>query len=483
MAVSQKLELRQRLAPVITPKLRQAIKLLQLTNLELGAHVERELDRNPLLESVAPDAPDATEAADDADAAPEGLAEYDSGASHLPEDCADRAAAGGMEETDLPGWSEPAAASGDTLLEGRADRPADLASHLLNQMGLLFSQQTQLRIGGYLIEALDERGYLTVDIEEVARELNCTTEQVEAVLHRLQTCEPVGVFARSLAECLELQLSDKGLLDPPMQRLLDNLDLVAQGERDRLARACGIDQDQLRQMLGRLRGLDPKPGLSFTLAGEPVEPVSPDLILRSDGKGGWRVEMNSRTLPKVMVNRGYYDELLAMARRKKDREYLSERLQEAGWLVRAIAQRTATILRVGDAIVKHQEGFFHEGPSGLKPLTLREIAERVEMHESTISRVTGNKYLATPTGLLPLRYFFTSGLGGRGRIHAAEAVRHRIREIVGAEMPGKALSDDAIARRLRDEGVEIARRTVAKYREAMRIPPSPQRKRQHHTGA
>jgi RNA polymerase sigma-54 factor len=454
MAVSQKLELRQRLAPVITPQLRQAIKLLQLTNQELSAHVEQELDRNPLLEWAAPE----TETPGETPGETEELAD----------------------------WGTPAASDGshgDSWMERQAERPADLSSHLLHQIGLTLTDAGERRIGRHLVEALDERGYLTIGVEDVAGELGCPPEEVAEVLRRLQACEPAGVFARSLAECLALQLADMGRLDAPMRCLLENLELVADGDLVGLRRICEVDGDRLAEMLAVLRGLDPKPGLTFTLSAEPVDATVPDLILKGGPAGKWRVEMNLRTLPRVMVNRGYYEELQAMIRQKKDREYLSERLQEAGWLVRAIAQRTATMLKVAEAIVEHQQAFFRHGAAALKPLTLREVAEAVEMHESTISRVTSNKYIATPAGLFPLRYFFTAALAGTdGEVHAAEAVRHRIREIVGAESGDKPFSDEAIARRLRSEGVDIARRTVAKYRETLRIPSSSQRRRQRNAG-
>ena len=474
MAVSQKFELRQRLAPVMTPQLRQAIGLLQLTNVELAAHVEKELDRNPLLERTDPGQEDSV-TDDPGDA--RGREAYQAGTTYPEGETAWTAA---TVETGVPSWEDAAgpAADAETWIERQEDRPADLSTHLLRQMGLLLDDAQSRRIGRYLVENLDERGYLTVDVDEAARRLGASPESVEAVLETLQACEPTGVFARSIEECLALQLAESGQLDAPMRRLLDNLHLVAGGERARLARSCGVEPDRLDDMLGALRSLDPKPGLSFSLASEPVQAIEPDLILRPAQKSGWRVEMNVRTLPRVMVNRGYYEELLAATRRKKDREYLSERLQEASWLVRAMVQRTATILKVATAIVDYQQAFFRVGPAGLRPLTLREVAEAVDMHESTISRVTSNKYLAAPQGLYPLRYFFSSAIAGAdGQTYAGEAVRHRIREIVAAETPPRVLSDQAIAEKLADEGIHVARRTVAKYREAMRIPTSSQRKR------
>ncbi len=298
-----------------------------------------------------------------------------------------------------------------------------------------------------------------------------------AVLARLQRFEPAGLFARSLAECLALQLIERDRYDPAMAALVDNLELLAAGERTRLMKLCGVDAEDLADMARELRALDPKPGLTHGVA--PAEPVIPDVLMRRGPEGDWIVELNPDSLPKVLVNERFYARIAGKTRDKREKEFLSERLQTANWLVKSLHQRATTILKVASELVRQQEGFFRHGVSHLKPLVLRDIAEAIEMHESTVSRVTANKYIATPRGLFELKYFFTTAIPGRGGedAHSAESVRHRIKRLIEAETAESVLSDDRLVEILRAEGIDIARRTVAKYREAMRIPSSVQRRR------
>lgn len=299
---------------------------------------------------------------------------------------------------------------------------------------------------------------------------------MSAVLQVMQGFEPTGVFARSLAECLALQLKDVDRYDPAMQALIENLDLLARGDHARLRKLCGVDQEDLAEMIAEIKALDPRPALTFE--GEVAQPVVPDVLMRPDGKGGWIVELNSDTVPRVLVNSDYYAQISSHVRSKKEREYLNERLQSANWLVKALHQRATTILKVASEIVRQQDAFFRKGVEHMKPLTLRDIATEIEMHESTVSRVTSNKYIATPRGTFELKYFFTAAIAGAdGTAHSAEAVRHRIKLLIDAESSQQILSDDTIVELLRKDGVDIARRTVAKYREAMRIPSSVQRRR------
>ena len=299
---------------------------------------------------------------------------------------------------------------------------------------------------------------------------------------RARQIEPAGLFARTLGECLAAQLAERDRLDPAMRALLDNLDLVAAGELGQLRRRCGVDEEDLRDMLTELRTLDPRPGQAFDF--EPLQPVVPDIYLTpakdpDTGEEGWHIELNSDALPKVLVDRNYHATLMKGTRAKSDRDFVAERFQSANWLVKTLEQRATTILKVAREIVRQQDGFFREGVSALKPLVLRDIAIATELHESTVSRVTSNKYMATPRGIFELKYFFTSSLPGRapGAVVSSEAVRSRIRLLVGAESAQQPLSDDRIVDLLSGEGVEIARRTVAKYREAMRIPSSAERRR------
>ena len=305
-------------------------------------------------------------------------------------------------------------------------------------------------------------------------------ERLEAVLAVLQNFEPTGIFARSLSECLALQLKEADRYDPAMQTLVENLDLLAKGDHARLRRLCGIDQEDLVDMIAEIKALDPRPALTFE--GDVAQPVVPDVLMRPDRKGGWIVELNSDTMPRVLVNSDYYAQVSTHLRSKQERDYLSERLQSANWLVKALHQRATTILKVASEIVRQQDAFFRKGVEHMKPLILRDIAAEIEMHESTVSRVTSNKYIATPRGTFELKYFFTAAIAGaNGTAHSAEAVRHRIKLLIEGENNRKILSDDTIVELLRADGVDIARRTVAKYREAMRIPSSVQRRREKST--
>ena len=332
-------------------------------------------------------------------------------------------------------------------------------------------------IGLHLIDLLDESGYVTGSLSELAATLGCSEERVEAVLKVLQGFDPTGIFARGLAECLALQLAERDRLDPAMQTLLDHLDLLARRELPKLMKLCGVDAEDMAEMVAEIRELDPKPAQAFDH--QAAEPVIPDILMLARPNGAWRIELNADTLPRVLVNRGYHATVRARSRSREDRDYLTERLQQANWLVKALHQRATTILKVATEIVRQQSAFFQQGVEHLRPLTLRDIAEKVKLHESTVSRVTSNKYIATPRGTFELKYFFTAAIAGLGgEDHSAESVRHRIRALIDQESADKVLSDDTIVTILQREGIDIARRTVAKYREALRIPSSVQRRRE-----
>jgi len=262
-----------------------------------------------------------------------------------------------------------------------------------------------------------------------------------------------------------------------MAALLDHLDLLARRDLRGLMEVCGVDAEDLAEMIAELRRLDPKPGANHDAA--PPAAVVPDVLMRREPDGGWSLELNPETLPRVLINRGFHARAMVICRDRDERQFLTDRLQSATWLVKSLEQRANTILKVAAEIVRRQDGFFRHGIAHLKPLILRDVAEKVEMHESTVSRVTANKYIATPRGVFELKFFFTTAIAGTGgESHSAEAVKHRIRDLIAAERPDDVLSDDALVAKLREEGVDIARRTVAKYREALRIPSSVQRKRE-----
>jgi RNA polymerase sigma-54 factor len=298
------------------------------------------------------------------------------------------------------------------------------------------------------------------------------------VLAVLQTFEPSGVCARNLTECLAIQLKERDRYDPAMRALVEHLGLLAKRDLAGLRRLCGVNEEDLADMIAEIRTLNPKPGLAF--GSTTVQPIVPDVFVRTAPDGTRQVELNSDTLPKVLINQRYYTQVSKTSRNDKEKTYITDCLQTATWLVRALDQRAKTILKVSSEIVRQQDGFFAKGVQHLRPLNLKTVADAISMHESTVSRVTANKYMATSRGIFELKYFFTSAIAAAdgGESHSAEAVRHRIRQLIDDERAEDVLSDDTIVEKLRDAGIDIARRTVAKYREAMRIPSSVQRRRE-----
>jgi RNA polymerase sigma-54 factor len=487
---SQRLELRQSQTLVMTPQLQQAIRMLQLSNLELSDFVDAEIQQNPLLErqeqDVAEPAPNGGGDSIAEPAAP--VPVEDPRADFTPEFTENWRAAAGAEgdgSVDFGGeaqpWGDRTAALGASnriTVEQAAYRPRTLREHVLEQIGTDLTDPKDRVIAQHLLDLLDEAGYLTGALDPISQLLGCDPARIESVLARVQQFDPAGIFARDLAECLALQLRERNRLDPAMQALLQNLPLLAVRNIAALMRLCQVDAEDMVDMITEIRSLDPRPGLVF----DPplAQPVIPDILMRALPEGGWVVELNTETLPRVLVNNRYLAEVSRATRSRAEKDYLSERLQAANWLVKSLHQRATTILKVAAEIVRQQEAFFLRGVRSLRPLILRDIADAIGMHESTVSRVTSNKYMATPRGLYELKYFFTSAIPAArgGAAHSAEAVRHRIRGLIQSEPPGGTLSDERIVELLRHEGVDIARRTVAKYREAMRIPSSVLRRRE-----
>jgi RNA polymerase sigma-54 factor len=483
MALGPRLDLRQSQSLVMTPQLQQAIKLLALSNLEIEAFIGDALENNPLLEAGelraergqtddnAPEEPRDDPTADElmlrGACEKDAPLDIDPAALDHDRDTGDWAAhttPGGGEEG--PGIDERGAAA-DTLAE-----------HLDAQVGPAAPDARTAFIAHHIIGLLDEAGYLPTPLREVAADLGCTLAEAEAGLAVVQSLDPTGVGARSLSECLALQAIEADRYDPCMQRLIDNLDLVAKGAFPQLKRMCGVDDEDFADMLGELRAYDPKPGLRFGAGPDAL--VVPDILVTPGKDGGWDITLNQATLPRLIVNRSYYVELRGTCQDRTAKGWLSEKLADANWLIKALDQRQRTILKVAAEIVKQQDGFFRHGVSELKPLTLRAVAEAIEVHESTVSRVTSNKYLHCQRGMFELKYFFTSGVAstsGEGGV-SAEAVKAQIRALCDAEDPNAILSDDALVDLLKAKGYDLARRTVAKYREAIGIGSSVQRRRQ-----
>jgi RNA polymerase sigma-54 factor len=483
----------------MTPQLMQAIKLLQLSNLDLAAYVEGELERNPLLERAGDGEPTAVEQPA-ADRGADG--EWSDGELEVsrtaieekldtdlenvfPEDEGTSAVRGNADlaETSSHWAIGGRSQDGEYNLEAFVSADTTLADHLAGQLVLAVSDPVRRMIGQHLIDLVDESGYLVGDIASVAERLGAPLSEVEAVLAILQSFDPPGVCARNLAECLTIQLKERDRCDPAMAALLANLDLLAKRDLPALRKVCGVSEEDLTEMIAEVRSLNPKPGLAF--GSVVVQPIVPDVYVRTSADGGYIVELNSDTLPKVLVNHSYYAEVSRAAASEREKTYLAESLQSATWLIRALDQRAKTILKVASEIVRQQDAFFAHGVTHLRPLNLKTVADAIGMHESTVSRVTANKYMATSRGMFEMKYFFTSAIAAAdgGAAHSAEAVRHHIKRLIDGESPDDILSDDAIVEKLRAAGIDIARRTVAKYREAMRIPSSVQRRREKRSHA
>ncbi|MEH6757192.1 MAG: RNA polymerase factor sigma-54 [Parasphingorhabdus sp.] len=499
MALGPRLDLRQSQSLIMTPQLQQAIKLLALSNLELETYIAEEIEKNPLLETgdLGAESKGDEGGEGEIDRSPEpGTQGSDEILSSGPADAeasldmagdADQFTNNSISDSDgaLDGGLglNGSSSSGSGAVGGEAPdfenmlvAETTLADYLMEQAGAILSGR-DLFIAQHLIDQIDECGYLQGDLLEFAHRLGVQLDEVKRILVEVQSLDPVGVGARDLAECLALQAKEADRYDPAMERLIDNLDLLAKGALPQLKRICGVDDEDLMDMISEIRAYDPKPGCK--IGGGDVQVVVPDIFI-AERAGKWLIEINSATLPKVLVNRTYFAELKDGAQDKASKEWLSDCLADASWLVKALDQRQRTIIKVATEIVKQQENFFRDGVAHLRPLTLKNVAEKIEMHESTVSRVTSNKYLSCSRGTFELKYFFTSGIQSStgGEAASAEAVKSHIKSLIDNEDPKKILSDDKLVVLLKDKGFDIARRTVAKYREALGLGSSVQRRRQ-----
>ena len=487
----QRLDVRQAQSLVMTPQLQQAIKLLQLNNQELAEFVEQEIERNPLLErdNSSPDG-DRGETGNETDG--KALDAFSAQATdNLDAPTSDVYEQGGAADGDAPAapsgpsaavdWSNTGAGGSgpDEGYDFEANHTGDknLHDHLHDQLRLAHLTAADQLIASRLIEETDDAGYCRIDAGEIAESLGTEPEDVIAVLEVCQGFEPTGIMARDLNECLALQLKERGRFDPAMQRLLENLELAARHDLARLSDICGVETDDVADMLLELRELNPRPGSAFS-AGTAVA-VAPDVIVRELPNGAYAVELNAETLPRVIMNRAYYAEVSKVANGGEEKDFIEECAADANWLIKSLDQRARTVLKVAREIVRQQDAFFAHGIAHLRPLNLKTVADVIQMHESTVSRVTSNKYASTPRGTFELKYFFSTAIAstGTGEAHSAEAVRHRIKELIGAETPDNVLSDDQIVDLLKGFGVDVARRTVAKYRESLGIASSVQRRR------
>lgn len=509
MALSPRLALRQSQSLVMTPQLMQSIRLLQLTHVELSQFVEEEIERNPLLEIASdpitclPPEPSDNGNSDNFDGeesfertsddwmqsdigSAESIAEtFDAPMDNVfseepgthdalsPDMAAQWKSAQGMGQATGNGPEGSDFDIGDVTAA-----PITLRDHVAEQIAFGFADPVERFIATELADALDDTGYLRADIDEVALKLGVSFELASKVLIELQTFDPPGLFARTLSECLAIQVKLKNRFDPAMAILLDHLELLAKRDFQQLKRLCGVDDADILDMLAEIRGLDPKPGTAFQTGS--IDAIVPDVSVRTAHDGSWLIELNPAALPRVLINQNYYTTVSKTAQTTQDKEFLNGCLQSATWLTRSLDQRARTILKVAKEIIKQQDGFLIHGVSHLRPCSLKIVADAIKMHESTVSRVTANKFMDTPRGVFELRYFFTTALASSegGATHSASSVRHTIKRMIDGENSSDVLSDDQIVDVLVKSGVDIARRTVAKYRESMNIPSSVQRRRE-----
>lgn len=499
MALATRLQLRQTQSLVMTPQLMQSIRLLQLTHVELERFIDEEIERNPFLERAeaqeemagdpAPkDAgeggPDAREDWFEADAPTSAEAMSDRLDTSLENLFPDDPGTGDRLGPELAAQWKSAVAGGAGSspdgfdMEATTAAAVTLRDHVGEQIALAFHDPALRLIAAELADNLDNAGYLQADMAEIAARLGVDSAMMDEALAVCQTFEPTGIFARDLGECLALQLAARDRFDPAMKALIANLDLLAKRDFQSLKRLCGVDEEDLLDMLAEIRALDPRPGMVFSGGGS--EAVIADVEVRAASDGTWLVELNPEALPRVLVDQSYFAHVSATAREQSDKDFLAECLQNANWLARSLDQRAKTILKVASEIVRQQDAFLVHGVRHLKPLNLRMVADAIGMHESTVSRVTANKYMLTPRGVFELRYFFTAAIASSegGEAHSSKAVRDRIRQLIDEETAANVLSDDTIVELLKADGIDIARRTVAKYREGMAIASSVQRRRE-----
>jgi RNA polymerase sigma-54 factor len=433
VSLSPRMELCQQQTLVMTPQLQQAIKLLQMSSFELAEYIAGQVERNPLL---------------------------------------DLRAGTPLTSPSLPRGGSGARSSDDLI--GRIVEDTTLWDYLHEQIRVMRLDEATWEAAFILTNELEDDGYLRASLQDISRRNRLSMVQIARGLRAVQSCEPTGVGARTLHECLALQLRERDRIDPAMQALLANLHLTVSGRTRELERICGVDAEDISDMLEELRALDPKPGLKFHA--EQIQVAVPDVYV-SRNPNGLTVELNTETLPCVLVDNAYAVNLGTGD--SESRAFISECRTSANWLVRSLEQRARTILKVATEIALQQERFFTAGVSAMRPLTQREIAERVGLHESTVSRVAAGKFLACDLGCFEIRHFFNSAIQAvsGGEAFSAAAVQNRIRALVDGEAAQRTLSDDALVAMLKADGIDIARRTVAKYRSVMGIPSSVVRRR------
>ena len=481
MKINQQLKIKQNQSIVMTPQLQQAIKLLQLTNIELAEYVENAKLENPFIkedlnikkvvtnDQKTSDVFENTKQNEDPLKINSDLEISNSFDTHISENNLEK------NKTTITNNFEKKNNSLSEVIENTVSNKISLKEHLTNQITLSFEKQDQ-SIAISLIDYLHPSGWLIHSIEEIAEELNKPLNFIEEIIQKLQCLEPIGIFAKNLSECLKIQLKDKGILDNKYQILIDNLTLITQGKIKTLTKMCEIENERIIQMINTIKTLNPKPAENFN--NDPLRISEPDIIVTKTNKG-WKIDLNKSTLPTIDLDENYISEISNLNLKEKDNDFTANKIGEAKWLQKAVDQRNKTILKVASVILQKQIGFFKHGLSHMKPLILKDVADAIGMHESTVSRVTNSKLILTDWGLLSLKEFFSASIPSSEESdkHAASAVREALKKLISTEVSNKPLSDEKISDVLSNQGIDVARRTVAKYRDMLSIPSSAERKR------
>ena len=485
MKLGQQLNIKQNQSLIMTPQLQQAIKLLQLTNIELSEFIEKAQLENPFLNENSPTITkkNVEEKNSNTYENMNSLVDPLKNDSKLDlENTFDTHISSNsiMENKKL--FDKEVIRSGSItsageVIEKTLKHKVSLREHLINQINLTFKNNNSKSIAIAMIDYLHPSGWFISSICEVAKELNVEISIVEKTLSKLKNLEPIGIFSQNLAECLKMQLVEKKQFNQHFETLLENLSMLPSGKFRQISKLCKVSEDKLFKMIKILRSLNPKPAEDFNQENTNVD--QPDIIVTRSAKG-WRIDLNGSTLPSVNVDECYIEEMNNYNLDEKSNAFALEKIGEARWLKKAVDQRNKTILKVTSEILKKQVGFFRHGFSHMKPMILKDISDEIGMHESTVSRVTNSKLILTEWGVMPLKSFFSASILGseNSELHAASAVRETIKNLISSEIAGKPLSDDKLAGILNKEGMDVARRTVAKYRDMLNIPSSSQRRKQ-----
>ncbi len=480
MKINQQLKIKQNQSIVMTPQLQQAIKLLQLTNIELAEYVENAKLENPFIkedlnikkiktnDKKTFDVVENAKKNEDTLKINSDLETNNSFDSHISENAFEK-------NKTIKNDFENKNTFLSEVIENTVSNNISLKEYLTNQIRLSFEKKDQ-SLAISLIDYLHPSGWLIHQVEEIAEELRKPLEYIEEIIQKLQCLEPVGIFAKNLSECLKIQLQEKGILNNKYQILIDNLSLITKGKIKTLMKMCEIENDKIIQMVNVIKTLNPKPAENFN--NEPLRISEPDIIVTKTNKG-WKIDLNRSTLPTIDLDEDYISEICNLNLGVDDNDFTANKIGEAKWLQKAVDQRNKTILKVSSVILQKQIGFFKHGFSHMKPLILKDIADAIGMHESTVSRVTNSKLILTDWGLLSLKEFFSASIPSSEESdkHAASAVREALKKLISSEISNKPLSDEKIADVLSAQGIDVARRTVAKYRDMLNIPSSAERKR------